>query len=253
MRAAVVLPSLVFFAGLAGDLAAQSPRGGVVVVGVADAATGAPVIDADVRLTSIGRSARTDWLGRAHFSGVRRGGHHISVRALGYAPLGAVVEVRDGARDTLEAVLFLDRPGAVLDTVNVVARAGRRRPALLREFDARRRIGYGQYLTAQEIDGEWTRPLADVVAVRFAGLRSTADSTGRTRLYSTRSTGLLSDRFPNRCPIDVYYNGVYARDGDIDLPSPIDVAALEYYGKSAAPPQYRRVGKACGVLLVWLK
>jgi len=248
LRLAIALPCL------SGALSAQAPRaGGVVLVGVADGRTGAPIADADVRLTSVGWSARTNWLGRAEFSGVRRGGHHVAVRALGYAPLGAVVALRDGPLDTLEVVLFLERPSIVLDTVNVVERAGRAVPARLREVEGRRRLGFGQYLFAQELDREWNRPLADVLAIRFAGLRSSLDSTGRPRLYSTRSTGLLRDPYPNRCPIDVFFDGMHASDGDVDLPDPASVAAVEYYSKTSAPPQYRRVGRACGVLLVWFK
>ena len=234
---------------------AQSPRegGGIVLVGVADGQTGAPIANADVRLTSAERNARTDWLGRAQFSGLRRGGHHIAVRALGYEPLSVVVDVRDGARDTLEAVLFLERPSVKLDAVSIVGKGPRDVPVRLREVEARRRLGFGQYITAQELEGEWSQSLADVLSVRFAGLRRTTDSMGRARLYSTRSTALMRDAHPNRCPIDVFFDGMHASDGDVDLPMTPAVAAVEYYTKTAAPPQYRRAGQACGVLLVWFK
>jgi len=66
-------------------LDAQS-KTSVIVAGVADADTHAPLPDAQVRLPDLGRLARTDWMGEARIGGVPFGPTRIEVRKLGYAP-----------------------------------------------------------------------------------------------------------------------------------------------------------------------
>lgn len=58
----------------------------VLVVQVADAATNGFIADAQVRLPSIGRVARTRWDGEVQFDGLTNGKYRIEVRAIGYAP-----------------------------------------------------------------------------------------------------------------------------------------------------------------------
>src|ERR1041385_2674135 len=63
-----------------------TPRASTLIVSVGDNATGAFISDAQVRLPSEGRVARTQWNGEARFSGLANGRYRIQVRAIGYAP-----------------------------------------------------------------------------------------------------------------------------------------------------------------------
>jgi len=57
-----------------------------LIVSVGDAMNGAFIADAEVRLPSLGRTARTKWDGEASFAGLSPGQYRVQVRAVGYAP-----------------------------------------------------------------------------------------------------------------------------------------------------------------------
>src|SRR6266576_1367791 len=82
------------------------PRTTVVVAGVADAETGAPLTDALVRLPDLGRAARTDWIGEARIPGIKPGPVRIEVRKLGYAPSDITLMVKG---DSIGPVFMLSR------------------------------------------------------------------------------------------------------------------------------------------------
>src|SRR5215831_9394234 len=57
----------------------------VFVAMVADGATYGPIIDADVVMTDLSRSVKTNWIGEGVFAAVPPVRHHVRVRKLGYA------------------------------------------------------------------------------------------------------------------------------------------------------------------------
>ena len=73
---------------------AVAPQSSVLVVSVGDAATGAFIPDAQVRLPSVGRVARTQWNGEARVAGLSDGRYRIQVRAIGYAPAMSTIPTR---------------------------------------------------------------------------------------------------------------------------------------------------------------
>src|SRR5512143_314518 len=91
----------------------------VFIANVADASTNAPVTDAVVEVSDIGRTARTDWIGEAHVVDVARGRHHVTVRHIGYVP--ADVEIVF-TRDTVGYVFMLSPAPAMLDTMRTTAK-----------------------------------------------------------------------------------------------------------------------------------
>lgn len=54
------------------------------------------------------------------------------------------------------------------------------------------------------------------------------------------------------CPIAIYLDGVRDPDGLEGIRTE-ELRGVEYYSIESAPPQYRRLGKACKVLLFWTK
>ena len=219
----------------------------VIVAGVADADTGAPLPDALVRLPDLGRAARTDWIGEARIGNVRPGEVRIEVRKLGYAPADITLPVRG---DSVGPVFMLTRSTAVLDTITVFGQVVPRR---LREFEARRHMGIGRFVTDSVLEREGNRSLALVLSMRFPGIRAVQDlsSPNHYKLQSMRF-GTTISRGAQFCSVDVYLDGMLYLE-DIDALHPSEVAGVEFYSMESAPPQYRRGTGSCQVVLIWSK
>ncbi len=221
----------------------------VIVVGVADGQNGAPLPDAVVRLPDVGKTARTDWIGEARFR-VPRGTHVVEVRRLGYAASSVTILAQG---DSVGPVFMLERLTTSLDTVRVL---GRWVPARLAEFEQRRRMGIGRFLTDSALEREGNRSVALVLSMRFPGIRAAPDpdSPGHYALQSTRVNTLLphdASKFSAVCKVDVYLDGILYNEYDSLFPT--DLAGVEFYTMGTAPPQYRRGTGACQVMLLWSK
>lgn len=217
----------------------------VIVAGVADAETRAPLSDALVRLPDLGRAARTDWIGEARIPGIRPGQTRIEVRKVGYAPSDITLMVKG---DSVGPVFMLSRATSALDTVRVF---GQPAPARLQEFVTRRRLGIGRFLTDSVLEKEGSRSLVLVLSMRFPGVRAVPDPYTATHyhLVSTRGTGRLGGL---GCAVDVYLDGFLYMD-DVDALYPTEIAGVEFYTETTAPPQYRRGTGSCQVVLIWSK
>src|SRR5512146_2502431 len=140
----------------------------VFIANVADASTNGPVTDAVVEVSDIGRTARTDWIGEAHVVDVARGRHHVTVRHIGYVP--ADVEIIF-TRDTVGYVFMLSPSPTMLDTMRTTAKVAAV-PLKLQDFEMRRRMGIGRFLTDSVLQKEAMRPIADIMARHFPGIYS---------------------------------------------------------------------------------
>jgi hypothetical protein len=222
----------------------------VVVAGVADADTGAPLTDALVRLPDLGRAARTDWIGEARIAGVKPGLVRIEARKLGYAPADVTLIVKG---DSIGPVFMLSRSTAALDTVRVF---GQLVPARLQEFETRRHMGIGRFLTDSVLEKEGNLSLAVALSMRLPGIRAVPDTdiASHSRLVSTRINATTPKRagFQLNCAVDVYLDGFLYYD-DIDAISPREIAGIEFYTIGSAPAQYRRGTGSCQVMLIWSK
>ncbi|HYD52635.1 MAG TPA: carboxypeptidase regulatory-like domain-containing protein [Gemmatimonadaceae bacterium] len=249
------LPLLAVLAARPFDTAAVHIPAAVVVISVADAQSGAPLADAEVRLPGLRRAARTDWLGEARFDRVAEGTHAVEVRRVGYAPATLTLVVRG---DTAGAVFMLGPAPAsatALDTVRI--RAAMPRP-WTQEFETRRRMGIGRFLTDTVLAKEKEHlKLPFVLANNLPGLVAVPDAArmGRYILVSRRAAIVTS--FSGRgsgglCGVDVYLDGTQYRD-DLDGIDPRTLGAVEHYAMTAAPPQYRRSTGSCHVVLLWTR
>lgn len=221
--------------------------GTTLVIGVADAASGAPVVNAQVRVPAVGRLVRTDWLGEARLRDIPRGRYTVEVRALGYAASDITL---DATGDSLGAVFMLERAPVGLDTVKVTAP---RVPIRLEAYEARRRMGIRRFLTDSMLQRERARDLPVLLATRLPGL-SVAPGTGS--LFRIVGAG--------GCNVAVYLDGaMYSDSSVVNALLPQDLIGVELYDMASAPPQYRRAGSmigpgvhgalACKVLLLWSK
>ena len=214
----------------------------VVVVGVADAATGAPLTDARVRVPEANRAGTTNWIGEAFIPGIKAGRHTVEARKLGYEPGSVDVLVRG---DSVGVVFRLIRVTPSLDTVVI---RGVPVPWYLEEFERRRQGAFGRFLVAAQLDSLWNETVADVAARRFPGLRVEWVYPREFHLVSTHAATFLN----KRCVPDVYVDRIYRRDDEVLALAAGEVAGIEYY--SIAPPvQYQRLGQECGAILIWTK
>lgn len=270
-----ILP-FVFCMGVPALLSAQT----TLVAGVADARSGKPLQGAEVLVVDLGLAARTNWIGEARIPRLSTGYHRVRVRKVGYA--ASDIRIRF-AGDTIGPVFMLE-PVPMIDTVRVL---GDRVPARLQEFEARRRLGLGRYLTSVQLDREGGRDFVNVVASHFPGVQVHTGLDGRRYIVSGRgscgsplpshpvprlglgalgprgsssgggeaqgATAMLSSCDNPDCPVRVYLDDLDLGEMDIDIVQTWDLAAVEYYTSSSVPIKYATSGAGCGVMLLWSK
>lgn len=125
---------------------------------LADSA-GAPIENAEIILRDIGRSVLTDRRGQFRFGEVPEGPHLVNIRAVGFAPwIGTVQSVRGRA---LEQRVALSRvtSAQALTPVSIVAGSG-----APEEFEERRALQLGSYITQAELDRTPGRRFSEVMA-----------------------------------------------------------------------------------------
>jgi CarboxypepD_reg-like domain len=198
---------------------------------------------ADVTVTIVGTAIRvvTGTNGRFRLVTVPAGPYVLLVRRIGFESATARVQV-DGD-DTLRVSFALEPAVTSLDTVTVASRS---LTPKLADFYERRKHGVGQFLTQDEIEKINAVQASDLFT-RFLGIRVTED--GR-HAFSRRDTPA------HLCPISTVVDGI-ARDDDFRaLPSPNEIAAVEFFsGPSEIPLQYKttRQNTWCGLILIWTR
>jgi hypothetical protein len=153
----------------------------VLIVGVSDGATGQALRGAEIIFPELGRTSRTDGLGEAHMPGIPTGSHRIRVRYLGYTAADTMLPFQG---DTTGIVFRLERTAVKMDAVEVKATG----PSRLREFEQRRLVGLGKFLTVDQLDKEGNRDFGIVAMSRFPGLRVEHDGDGRPHIASGRGS-----------------------------------------------------------------
>ena len=180
-------PNLTLLAFLAAALTtpsrdvarAQDKPTTFLIVNVGDDETGQALEGAEVLLPGLGRSARTSALGEAKIGSIPSGSHRIRVRFLGFAAMDTTLQFE---ADTAAVLFRLERSVVAMDPVEVKASS----PLRLRDFEMRRKIGSGKYLTAADLERDANRPFGIVAMTRFPGLHFVYDADGRPHVSSTR-------------------------------------------------------------------
>jgi hypothetical protein len=188
--------------------------------------------------------------GRFRITSVPAGQYLIIVKRVGYRPTSGAIEVR--ANDTLRLAYTLEPISTELDPVVIAEK-----PFSLRlgEFAARRRAGFGEFMTQEEIEAKNTVFPTELFR-RFQSINvSPSRSSVITEWYalSKREGGSIS---MGACPLAVYLDNVpLPTPFNLDLlPSPRDLAAVEVYsGASTVPPQFGGFNHGCGVILIWTR
>ncbi len=240
---------------LATSAAAQArPAVGVIDAIVTDT-TLAPLADAAVSLVGTGVRVTTGGNGRLLILSVPTGRRQLVIQRLGYRPLLADVDVTAG--DTVRLSFALQNATRVLEGMTVTATG---RSLRMAEFEKRRENNVGgQFLTAAEIEKRNTVFATELIRT-FMGLKVKPQASAYFAV-SARGDGFGGVARPGKppilgCPVEVHVDGVrMTTPFDLDqLPSPKDLAGIEFYtGPASTPLQFGGENRRCGVLMVWTK
>ena len=221
--------------------AQQHTRG--VVSGIVKDDTGQPI--SDVQVASLGSTTmvRTDSAGQFMVS-LRAGPADLTFRRLAFAPIVLMMQVFPNDTSNVEVTLTV--VAHTLTGQIVLADPVHRR--ILTEFESRRKLGFGHFITRAEIARRDPSELSDMVRL-VPGTNLILGENGRVRLRFARTAG-------RDCPPEYYVDGIMAPGLNIDDTPPGDVEGVELYaGAASIPPQYNRVYSTsnCGVILIWTR
>jgi hypothetical protein len=189
--------------------------------------------------------------GRFRIVNVPAGTYLIIVKRVGYHPTSAAVDIK--AMDTLRLAYTLNhiRPEE-LDPVVVTAKSPTMRMA---EFEARRKAGFGEFMTADEIQTRNTVFPTELFR-KFKAVNVSPDHSGPITQYFALSAREGGNPTFGACPMQVYLDQVpLPAPFNLDLlPPPRDIAGIEVYaGAGTTPAQFSGFDRGCGVILVWSK
>lgn len=257
----VLLPTLLLWIfGLGSEvLAAQEPAG-VIAGTIKDAVTGGPVTLATLSMNG-GVATLTDREGRFRIERVEWGTNVLQVRRIGYAPVEIDVWV-DRPNDEFELSITLAPAPTELDPISVEGEATPVNRKLI-AFEDRRRMGFGHFVTTEQIEAWNPSNLTDVlqkapgVIVRPNPGYLVGRDYRKYLIQSTRRVGRLG---PVACEMIYYLDGMFMGTqgpGEAPIDSWVNIgslAAIEIYsGASQVPAQFNRSGAACGVVVLWTR
>lgn len=224
-----------------------------VIDGVVTDSMLAPMEAAEIGILRTPVKITTNAQGRFRITDVQAGTYILMLRRFGFSPIASVVSVSPG--DTLRLTYSLQRLSAgKLDTVRVTERRESRN---LMEFERRRQLGVGRFMTAADIErrgsidvGTLLRTFNELAVVRN-------DATGVTSLQNRRDQGnMLTATGAGACATQVIVDNVQMpHEIDVELlPRPKEIAGIEVYaGPAGAPSQFAGFDRACGMVLIWTK
>lgn len=236
---------LALVVGAAGGAGAQTVHGTVV-----DDRDQRPVEGAEVVLAGAGMTptppVATDTTGRFTLVAPRAGVYALQVRHPSFLPFEAEgLELGTGEVVSLEV-----RLGAQTIPLEPIRVTARRTRGGLAGFDLRRRSGFGQYLTREEIRSRAAGRVTDLLR-NMAGLSFRPASNRRGG-----SIALMSGGRAGRCQPTIWIDDVHVQQHEnstLDqILTPATIEAVEVYtSHAAAPPQY--VDGLCGAILFWTR
>jgi carboxypeptidase family protein len=211
--------------------------------------SGVAIVGAEVIISALQRTQRSNAQGDFKFSAVPAGEHIVGVRMPGFAPKVDTIEVADAGE--VHRQFKLARIEATLPLVPVTATLLDRK---LSDFHSRRKFGMGRFLDSAEFANAHGTLTADKLK-RFPGLTLVrgrfSDALVRSSRSLTRGAG---------CTAAVWIDGINLGTGyNVNQLHPGEIAAVEWYaGEATVPVQFsgplrRGQQPGCGVLVIWLR
>jgi hypothetical protein len=221
---------------------------------VVSATTRQPIPNATLALTALTRPTRTDSLGEFMLSGLPLGERTLLVQAVGYTPVRALVPLAPGP--PLELDIDLEPLPPVLDRVVTEAERDAPRNFFMGDFESRRGMGFGRFVTRSELLQNRGRTLDAVLRTRMPGLRY-LDQQGKVVAASVRESSVRG----GPCFVNVIVDGVLRYTNEPSIPffdlrslEASMIAGIEYYTVASLPAEFNLRGQApCGTLVIWLQ
>ncbi len=222
-------------------------------------AAGTPVERAIVTVPGIDSTFATDRAGMLQLGELPEGPVVVRVVAIGYAPRGLGFRV-SADRRFLDTTLVLKPVAQSLAPLEVTGRTTTV-IAKLEEFERRRQMGFGTFVT-RAVLAKWEAHPLSVALRTVRGVRlipRTSPCGGGYGAASLRSGRYASCLMGPGCPLAIYVDGVRRYDGDGPVPD-IDefltdrVEAIEIYrGPGETPAELNATGALCGALMIWTR
>ncbi|HMS02889.1 MAG TPA: carboxypeptidase regulatory-like domain-containing protein [Gemmatimonadaceae bacterium] len=220
------------------DLVLGSPNERGALRGVVRNRNGAPLADIQLALDGADEPVTTGADGRFAFPEAPLGSRMLWVRAIGYQPVGQLVEVRSGETPPLD--IPFDR---IVELEGVTVTEKRTVRLERQEFDLRKRAGFGRVIEAAT--------LASFPNVR-AAIQTTPGVIVQSDARRPTSDFVILGR--NGCRAYVYLDGTITNNEEVNRIPQQNIAAIEFYTNVAfAPSRYQPLGDNCAVVLFWTK
>lgn len=216
--------------------------------GVVSDSAGFALPNADVRIMSLGRMARTDTAGVFVIPGIRDRVVDLTVRRIGYQVQFVRVSLINGEGDNVRVTMYAEP----LRLPQMDIEAPEKRNPFFVDFDKRRERGIGTYITAEQIARLNTSYPSDAFR-SLAGMRLIRVNGG-TGVRFTSTQGMRNAR-GGECQPTIWVDGQAAPGMEIDEIRAGDIHGIEIYrGTSTTPHQFATGNTAnCGAIVVWTK
>lgn len=254
MRIALLLA--LSLAALSTAEAQQGPGKGIVRGTVLHDSLNTPIANAELRLAPSGLTTRTDSIGAFTFAKVPAGAQRLTVKAVGFAAVEAMLTIPSSGLDSVE--VGLSPTVTTLEKVDVTSKSV---PRYLEDFESRRKMGIGRFLDSTQL---WTHGDATSwyqrAVERMPGVQLLKfGAPGRPSLAFAQRRGVSSwSAAKTNCFLRVFIDDQIMGDND----EPFDattwggppIVAAEYYTIAQLPARYNRLGtNACGAILLWTR
>ncbi len=159
-----LLTLVVMLLLIAATPAAQQPAakaaqflGAVYVQG-----TSTPIAGATVAFETLGLTTTTDADGHFRLTGIRPGNQIVTIKKIGFVALKSMMAFRSD--DSVDTNLMLVRTQAAQTLAAVTVEERSIKEWKLQEFEDRRKLGFGRFITRDLIDKNQGRLLTDLLA-----------------------------------------------------------------------------------------
>lgn len=225
---------------------AGARAGSAIVAGRVTFAGGQPAPGSRVEIVGTSAVGITNEQGEFTLSGVTSGTQMLRVRHLGWMPREVPVDL--SAAKPQRVAVQLQKYVPMMDPVVVTARNEKALEKV--GFSLRKKSGTGHFITGDELARRQPAYLSDALRT-VPGLTVRTRGT-RTEIASTRGGGLSG----GGCVL-YFVDGFRFQNmgGDAnDFVHPSEVAAIEVYQPSFAPPEFSDAGgRSCVTIVIWTK
>jgi hypothetical protein len=224
---------------------AQAPPNRRELVGFVRDSTGAAIPGAAVQIP--GAAVSTDARGSFQLWTLDIDTVTISIRRLGFSAVSAQLTARNGQWDTV--VVEMDPASQTLAPVTVTGTRGRAGLGL-QDFDARRAVGNGLFITRAEVASNSSVRVSDLLrgkhGINLVPVRGGGFGARFTEYRYSRAS----------CAPDIWLDGQWVRGMEVDDLLASDVEAMELYSSMATVPmQFMPHDQSlpCGTIVVWTR